>query len=90
LVRRVREADWTDVGDDLLRFEIEASSFCQQMVRSLVGTMIEIGLGKKRAGDMAGVMRARDRQMAGEVAPPHGLCLGEVAFDRGCAQTGLP
>jgi tRNA pseudouridine38-40 synthase len=90
LVRRVREADWTDVGDDLLRFEIEASSFCQQMVRSLVGTMIEIGLGKKRAGDMAGVMRARDRQMAGEVAPPHGLCLWEVAFDRGCAQTGLP
>jgi tRNA pseudouridine38-40 synthase len=69
------------VGDDLLRFEIEASSFCQQMVRSLVGTMVEIGLGKRRAGDMADVLRARDRQMAGEVAPPHGLCLWEVTYE---------
>lgn len=82
LVRRVRAADWKAVGDDLLRFEIEASSFCQQMVRSLVGTMVEIGVGKRRAGDMADVLRARDRQMAGEVAPPHGLCLWEVSYDR--------
>jgi tRNA pseudouridine38-40 synthase len=81
LVRRVRLADWEAVGDDLLRFEIEASSFCQQMVRSLVGTMVEIGLGKRRAGDMADVLRARDRQMAGEVAPPHGLCLWEVTYE---------
>jgi tRNA pseudouridine38-40 synthase len=82
LVRRVRAADWKAVGDDLLRFEIEASSFCQQMVRSLVGTMVEVGVGKRRAGDMADVLRARDRQMAGEVAPPHGLCLWEVSYDR--------
>ena len=82
LVRRVRAADWKTVGDDLLRFEIEASSFCQQMVRSLVGTMVEIGVGKRRAGDMADVLRARDRQMAGEVAPPHGLCLWEVSYGR--------
>jgi tRNA pseudouridine38-40 synthase len=82
LVRRVREATWSEVGDDLLRFEIEASSFCQQMVRSLVGTMVEVGSGKRRAGEMAGVVRARDRQMAGEIAPPHGLCLWEVTYGR--------
>ena len=82
LVRRVRFADWSDLGDGLLRFDIEASSFCQQMVRSLVGTMIEIGLGKRRAGDMAEVLRARDRQMAGEVAPAHGLCLWEVTYEQ--------
>jgi tRNA pseudouridine38-40 synthase len=80
LVRRVRHADWALVGEGLLRFEIEASSFCQQMVRSLVGTMVEIGLGKRRAGDMASVLRARDRHAAGEVAPPHGLCLWEVTY----------
>ncbi|HSS11316.1 MAG TPA: tRNA pseudouridine(38-40) synthase TruA [Acidimicrobiales bacterium] len=80
LVRRVRHADWVELGDGLLRFEIEASSFCQQMVRSLVGTMVEIGLGKKRAGDMAGILRARDRHVAGEIAPPRGLCLWEVTF----------
>jgi tRNA pseudouridine38-40 synthase len=80
LVRRVRHADWVEAGDGQLRLEIEASSFCQQMVRSLVGTMVEIGLGKRRAGDMAGILRARDRHAAGEVAPPHGLCLWEVTF----------
>ena len=81
-VRWVRFADWSELGDGLVRFEIEASSFCQQMVRSLVGTMIEIGLGKRRAGDMAEVLRARDRQMAGEVAPAHGLCLWEVTYEQ--------
>ena len=38
LVRRVRRAAWTDLGDGVLRFEIEATAFCHQMVRSIVGT----------------------------------------------------
>ncbi|HEX9548166.1 MAG TPA: tRNA pseudouridine(38-40) synthase TruA [Acidimicrobiales bacterium] len=80
LVRRVRSAVWTDMGNGLLRFEIEASSFCQQMVRSLVGTMVDIGMGKRRAGEMAGVLRARDRAAAGQLAPPHGLCLWNVTY----------
>ncbi len=80
LVRRVDEARWTDLGDGLLRFEIEASSFCHQMVRSLVGTMVEIGLGKRLAGEMAGVLRARKRSLAGHIAPPHGLCLWSVRY----------
>jgi tRNA pseudouridine38-40 synthase len=80
LVRRVRAADWVDVGDGLLRFEMEASSFCQQMVRSLVGTMVDVGMGKRRAGDMAAILRARTRAAAGPPAPPHGLCLWEVTY----------
>ncbi|MDP9075171.1 MAG: tRNA pseudouridine(38-40) synthase TruA [Actinomycetota bacterium] len=80
LVRRVRAADWIDAGDGLLRFEIEASSFCQQMVRALVGTMVEIGVGKRRAGDMASILRARRRAAAGQLAPPHGLCLWQVSY----------
>jgi tRNA pseudouridine38-40 synthase len=81
LVRRVDAAGWTDVGDGLLRFEIEASSFCQQMVRSLVGTMIDIGTAKRRAGDMTGILRARNRAVAGGPAPAHGLCLWKVSYE---------
>jgi tRNA pseudouridine38-40 synthase len=80
LVRVVRGADWVDLGHSMLRFEIEASSFCQQMVRSIVGTMVEIGRGKRKAGEMAAVVRARSRAAAGQLAPPHGLCLWEVNY----------
>ena len=79
-VRRVHDACWRREGDGLFCFEIEAGAFCHQMVRSLVGTMVEMGRGKKRAGEMAGIIRARDRSAAGQPAPPHGLCLWEVLY----------
>ena len=85
LVRVVRGADWADLGEGMLRFEIEASSFCQQMVRSIVGTMVEIGRGKRKAGEMAAVVRARSRAAAGQLAPPHGLCLWEVNYGPGAS-----
>ncbi|HVA75242.1 MAG TPA: tRNA pseudouridine(38-40) synthase TruA [Acidimicrobiales bacterium] len=80
LIRKVRDARWVDLSDSMLRFEIEASSFCHQMVRSIVGMMVEIGIGKKRAGDVAQILRSRSRQGAGQLAPPHGLCLWEVTY----------
>ncbi len=80
LVRLVREADWYDLGDGLLRFEVEASSFCQQMVRALVGTLVDVGLGRRTAADVALALRSKDRAKAGQVAPPHGLCLWEVTY----------
>jgi tRNA pseudouridine38-40 synthase len=80
LVRRVVEARWDTLDDDLLRFEITASSFCHQMVRALVGTLVEVGYGRRRAGELAGILRARDRQAAGQLAPAHGLCLWSVTY----------
>lgn len=80
LVRRVHNARWLEVGPGLLRFEIEAASFCQQMVRALVGTMVPMGSGRRRAGEMAGILRARKRGTADRVAPPHGLCLWGVRY----------
>lgn len=80
LVRVVRNACWEDLGEGVLRFEIEASSFCQQMVRSVVGTLVDMGQGRRRAGEMTGIIRARDRAAAGPLAPPHGLCLWAVAY----------
>ncbi|MGH9224603.1 MAG: tRNA pseudouridine(38-40) synthase TruA [Acidimicrobiales bacterium] len=80
MVRRVTDARWLDLGDGVLRFDIEASSFCQQMVRSVVGTMVSMGSGRLTAGDMSGIIRARVRAAGGRVAPPHGLCLWEIVY----------
>ncbi|MDQ4133641.1 MAG: tRNA pseudouridine(38-40) synthase TruA [Actinomycetota bacterium] len=80
LVRRVIDARWRAVGDGIVRFEIEATSFCQQMVRSLVGLMVAMGTGRRRAGEMAAIVRAHDRAANGFIAPPHGLCLWEVTY----------
>lgn len=80
LVRRVLDARWHDLDDGLLRFDIRATSFCHQMVRSIVGTLVDVGSGKRRAGDLHAVLRAADRAAAGQVAPAHGLCLWEVGY----------
>ena len=79
-VRRLIDARWLDLGEGVLRFEVAASSFCQQMVRAIVGTLVDVGLGKKRAGDLAWIIRSQDRARAGQLAPPHGLCLWEVVY----------
>lgn len=84
MTRRVQLARWhahgSEYGPGVLRFEIRANAFCHQMVRSIVGTLVDVGLGKMRAGEMRGVLVARDRAKAGTVAPPHGLCLWEVGY----------
>lgn len=80
LVRRVLDAGWDDLGGGLLRFEIRASSFCHQMVRSMVGLQVDVGRGRRRAADVARVLGARDRAAVGNLAPPHGLCLWEVGY----------
>ena len=79
-VRRVQESRWVEAGDGLLRYEIRANAFCWQMVRSIVGTLVDIGTGARRAGEVMGMLRAKDRAAAGKVAPPQGLCLWEVGY----------
>ncbi|HUQ39668.1 MAG TPA: tRNA pseudouridine(38-40) synthase TruA [Acidimicrobiales bacterium] len=80
LVRRVHDARWLDLGDGLLRFDIEAKAFCHQMVRSVVGTLVAVGHGRRRAGELAGILRARNREGLPSPAPAHGLCLWEVVY----------
>jgi tRNA pseudouridine38-40 synthase len=80
LSRRVFESRWLDLGEGVLRYEVRANAFCWQMVRSLVGTMVDVGIGKRRPGDVMGILRSRDRGVAGPPAPPHGLCLWEVGY----------
>ena len=83
LVRRVNRAVWFQTeqyGADETVLEIAASSFCHQMVRSLVGTFAEIGLGKRPPEAMAEILAAKSRQAAANLAPPQGLCLWHVAY----------
>jgi tRNA pseudouridine38-40 synthase len=82
-VRRVFSSDWRDEGDGVLVFEIRASAFCWQMVRSIVGTLADVGNGKIRPGDILAILRARNRAAAGRVAPPSGLCLWDVGYELG-------
>jgi tRNA pseudouridine38-40 synthase len=76
----VADARWVELGDERLRFEITANAFCHQMVRSIVGLLVDVGLGRRRAGDVLGLMRAQSRKDMPTIAPPHGLCLWSVAY----------
>jgi tRNA pseudouridine38-40 synthase len=80
LVRNVRQAGWSEVDDGVLRFEITANAFCHQMIRSVVGTLVQAGLARKHAGEILGILAGRDRSAAAPLAPPHGLCLWHVQY----------
>jgi tRNA pseudouridine38-40 synthase len=80
LVRRVQRAGWTDLGEGVLRFEITATAFCHQMVRSIVGTIVAAGHNHVRAGDILGILRSGARANAAPIAPPEGLCLWHVDY----------
>jgi tRNA pseudouridine38-40 synthase len=79
-VRRVLRSRWDVLDDGVLRFEIQATAFCWQMVRSIVGTLVDIGQGRLTAGDVMTILRSRDRSRAGRIAPPQGLCLWQVDY----------
>ena len=81
-IRKVLASQWIDLGDGVLRYEITATAFCWQMVRSIVGTLVDVGLGRLTAGDMRSILASHQREAAGQVAPPHGLCLWEVGYGR--------
>ncbi|WP_420455391.1 tRNA pseudouridine(38-40) synthase TruA [Rubrivirga sp.] len=77
----VTRARWT-AGDRPgdLDFEIEADRFLHGMVRAVVGTLVEVGRGRRAPAAVADVLAARDRRAAGPAAPPHGLVLDRVDY----------
>ena len=78
--REVLAASWARVDAGLIRFDVTATSFCQQMVRSLVALCVDVGRGRVDPGAVPGIIAARDRNAARGVAPPQGLTLMEVAY----------
>ncbi len=79
-IRRVIRAQWKRGRDGLIRFEIEANGFLKQMVRSIVGTLVEIGRGKMNTADFRKILNSKDRSNAGPTAPAQGLFLKEVKY----------
>jgi tRNA pseudouridine38-40 synthase len=82
--RDVLRADWRRRDADLLEFEIEADAFMRNMIRVLVGTMLEVGQGRRPPAQFAELLTGRPRHDAGVTAPPHGLELVGVGYDGEC------
>jgi tRNA pseudouridine38-40 synthase len=82
-LRRVTAAGWRRAADGTLVFEISGDGFLRHMVRSLAGTLVEIGQGRRDPDDLARLLASRDRARAGRTAPPQGLFLVKVEYDTG-------
>lgn len=81
-VRRLEMARWDDVGEAVLAFDVMASSFCHQMVRSIVALSVEIGRGRVDPAAVPDILASGDRQRAKGAAPAHGLTLVAVRYDQ--------
>ncbi len=79
-VREVRRLDV--LGDQGGRIELvfEATAFVKHMVRNVVGTLVEVGKGRRAPGSLPALLASLDRRQAGPTAPPQGLFLEEVFY----------
>ena len=75
----IRQASWEERGP-LLVFTVSADRFLRNMVRAMVGTLLEIGKGKGQAADVNGIIKSRDRSRAGVSVPAKGLYLTRVCY----------
>jgi tRNA pseudouridine38-40 synthase len=80
-VRRVNRLALDAGGPDEWILEVEGNGFLKHMVRNLVGTLVEVGRGRRSPGDIEALLASRDRRLAGRTAPAHGLTLVTVEYD---------
>jgi tRNA pseudouridine38-40 synthase len=78
--RRVLAAAWEDEPGDVLCFHVTADAFMRNMVRTLVGTMLEVASSRRTVEDFSALLNGAKRSEAGETAPPHGLYLESVSY----------
>jgi len=87
-VRTVYRSEWRRIGP-FLCFDIEANGFLRHMVRTAVGTMLEIGRGRWPPEAMDRILERRDRRLAGPTAPPSGLTLMAVRYPEGAVELAV-
>ena len=78
---RVTEARWERMEDGVLRFTIRADRFLRNMVRAIVGTLVDVGRGRYTEEEFAEIVRSRDLSRSSGGAPAEGLFLCEVEYD---------
>jgi tRNA pseudouridine38-40 synthase len=78
--RRVLDAAWEDQPGDILAFRITADAFMRNMVRILVGTMLEVASSRRSVESFVALLSGASRPEAGETAPSHGLYLESVSY----------
>ena len=76
----VTEAHWTQEGENTWRFTITANRFLRNMVRAIVGTLIEVGRGRMTVDEFCQVIEQRNRCSAGDSVPGHALFLVDVSY----------
>ena len=83
--RRVTRSEWTEEpvagGGRLLIYEIAGTGFLKYMVRAVVGTLVEVGDGRRNASSVRDLLDSGNRAEAGPTAPPSGLYLVRVDYD---------
>jgi tRNA pseudouridine38-40 synthase len=78
-VRTIFRCDVT-TKDDWIYIDVEGDSFLYNMVRNIVGTLVEIGIGRWKPENMSEILQAKDRRAAGPMAPAAGLCLMRIEY----------
>ena len=76
-VRRILSLELLEQGNQL-KLRVRGTGFLYNMVRIIAGTLLEVGRGQRTPEEVAQILAAKDRRMAGPTAPPEGLCLMEI------------
>lgn len=76
----VKEAFWEEIAPDRWRFTITANRFLRNMVRAIVGTLVEVGRGRLSPEDVRRIIETKDRCSAGESVPAKGLFLVDIKY----------
>jgi len=80
---RVSRAEWVDDGGGLWHFEITADRFLRNMVRAVVGTLVDVGRGRISPDNFKKIIERRDRCAAGDSMPANALFLVNIVYDEG-------
>ncbi len=80
-IRRIDTIDLTEQPDDLWVVDVRGNAFLRNMVRIVVGTLVDVGMGRLTAAQVGEILAAKDRTRGGRTAPAHGLELVTVFYD---------